>query len=198
MNTPDDANHRGDACVAPATHQRRRSIRLPRFDYTQQGAYFVTVCTRNRSCLFGEIVNGEMRLNDIGRVAHRMWEEIPTHFPQVGIDAWVVMPNHIHGVIVIAGPPVGATHASPLQRPAGPPKRSIGAIVGSYKSAVSKRINAMRGTPGASVWQRNYYEHIIRNESALNRIRQYIADNPARWSEDPENPARQSYKEKKA
>ena len=198
MNTPDDANYRGDACVAPATHQRRRSIRLPRFDYTQQGAYFVTVCTRNRSCLFGEIVNGEMRLNDIGRVAHRMWEEIPTHFPQVGIDAWVVMPNHIHGVIVIAGPPVEATHASPLQRPAGPPKRSIGAIVGSYKSAVSKRINAMRGTPGAPVWQRNYYDHIIRNEAALNRIRQYIADNPARWAEDPENPARQSHKEKKA
>ena len=95
-------------------------------------------------------------------------------------------------------PTIGATHASPLQRPAGPPKRSIGAIVGSYKSAVSKRINVLRGTPGAAVWQRNYYEHIIRNEAALNRIRQYIADNPARWAEDPENPARQSHKEKKA
>ena len=98
----------------------------------------------------------------------------------------------------IAPRDVGATHASPLQRPAGPSKRSIGAIVGSYKSAVSKRINALRGTPGVSVWQRNYYEHVIRNESTLNRIRQYIADTPARWVEDPENPARQSHKEKKA
>ena len=93
---------------------------------------------------------------------------------------------------------VGATHASPLHRPSGPPKRSIGAIVGSYKSAVSKRINTMRGTPGVSVWQRNYYEHVIRTESALNRIRHYITDNPARWSEDPENPIRQSHKEQKA
>ena len=198
MNTRDAILRRGDRPVAPTTH-RRRSLRLPRFDYTQQGAYFVTVCTRSRACVFGEIVNGEMQLNDSGRVAQRVWEEIPTHFLQVEIDAWVVMPNHVHGVLVITGPHVGATHASPLQRAgAGPPKRSIGAIVGSYKSAVSKRINAMRGTPGAAVWQRNYYEHVIRNEAALNRIRQYIVDNPARWAEDPENPARQSHKEKKA
>ena len=113
MNSRDDATRRGTACVAPATN-RRRSLRLPRFDYTQQGAYFVTIGPRNRSCLFGEIVNGEMRLSHIGRVAYRVWKEIPTHFPQVEIDALVVMPNHIHGVLVIAGPPVGATHASPL------------------------------------------------------------------------------------
>ena len=197
MNMRDDVLRRGDRPVAPTPH-RRRSLRLPRFDYTQQGAYFVTVCTRNRACLFGEILNGEMQLNDIGRVAHRTWEEISTHFPQVERDAWVVMPNHVHGIIVIVGPPAGATHASPLQRPSGPPKRSIGAIVGSYKSAVSKRINTMRGTPGVSVWQRNYYEHVIRTESALHRIRHYITDNPARWSEDPENPIRQSHKEQKA
>ena len=198
MNTRDDASRRGDACVAPATY-RRRSIRLPRFDYTQQGAYFVTMCTLNRDCLFGEIVNREMRLNDIGRVAQMMWEEIPTHFPQVETDAYVVMPNHVHGVIVIAGPNVGVSHASPLpQRPSGPPRRSIGAIVGSYKSAVSRRINQSRGTPGTSVWQRNYYEHVIRNDAALNRLRQYIAENPARWAEDPDNPARQSHKGEKA
>ena len=128
-----------------------------------------------------------MRLNDVGEVARSMWEEIPAHFAQVETDAWVVMPNHVHGVLVIAS--VGATHASPLQRPAGPRKRSVGAIVGSYKSAVSRRVNAMYRTPGASLWQRNYYEHVIRDEAALGRIRQYIADNPARWSEDPENPA---------
>ena len=113
MNTRTAILRRGDRSVAPTTH-RRRSLRLPRFDYTQQGAYFVTVCTRNRACVFGEIVNGEMQLNDSGRVAHRVWEEIPTHFLQVEIDAWVVMPNHVHGVLVITGPHVGATHASPL------------------------------------------------------------------------------------
>lgn len=95
--------------------RRRQPTRLPRFDYAQQGAYFVTLCTRSRACLFGDIVKGEMRLNDIGKVAHRLWEEIPTHFPQVETDAWVVMPNHVHGVMVIPDPHVGATHASPLR-----------------------------------------------------------------------------------
>ena len=175
------------------TH-RRQSTRLPRFDYTQQGAYFVTMCTRNRACLFGDIMNGEMRLNDIGRVAHRMWEEIPTHFPQVETNVWVVMPNHVHGVIVIADPHVGAAHASPLQRPSGPPKRSLGAIVGAYKSAVSRHVNQSGHPHGLPIWQRNYYDHVIRDNAALDRVRQYIADNPARWDEDPENPARQSRK----
>ena len=154
--------------------------------------------------MFGEIVNVEMRVNDIGRVAQLLWDEIPTHFPQVETDAWVVMPNHVHGVLVIAHnvgaahasvgaphPSVGATHASPLPPPSGPPKRSLGAIVGSYKSAVSKRINQSRRTPGTPVWQRNYYDHIIRDDADLNRIRQYIIDNPAKWSEDRDNPDRQ-------
>lgn len=93
--------------------RRRQSTRLPRFDYTRQGAYFVTLCTRNRACLFGDIVNGEMRLNDIGNLADGLWQEIPVHFPQVEIDAWIVMPNHVHGVIVIADPHVGATQRFP-------------------------------------------------------------------------------------
>ena len=182
----------------------RRSIRLRAFDYTQQGAYFVTVCTQNRACIFGEVVNGEMRMNDFGRAAQAVWEEIPTHFPQVETDAYVVMPNHVHGIIVIAHANVGATHdnvgltrvvgathASPL-RADGPAKRSLGAIVGSYKSAVSKRVNRTRRTPGAPVWQRNYYDHIIRSDDDLNRIRQYILDNPAKWSKDRENPQRQA------
>ena len=208
MNTRADATRRGDACVAPVTHQRRPT-RLPHFNYTEHGAYFVTICTRNRVCLFGEVVDGEIQLNNIGEVAHAMWEQIPTHFPQVETDAWVVMPNHVHGVIFIAGsdtavspkegattsvgmsPAVGATHASPLQRPSGPPKCSLGAIVGSYKSAVSRRVNELRRSRGAPVWQRNYYDHVIRDAAALNHIRQYIAENPARWAEDPENPERQ-------
>ena len=175
---------------------RRRSTRLPRFDYTRQGAYFVTLCTLHRACLFGDILNGEMQLNEIGKSAHRMWEEIPIHFPHVEIDASVIMPNHVHGVIVIPNAPVGATHASPL--PSGPPKRSLGAIIGAYKSAVSRHANRLglsSGSSGRSIWQRNYYDHVIRDDAALTRIRQYIADNPFRWAEDPENPARQLPKE---
>ena len=166
----------------PNKHHRC-SIRLKGFDYTREAAYFVTISTQNQACLFGEIVNEQMRLNDAGRVAQMVWKAIPDHFSQVEIDASVVMPNHIHGIIII----VGATHASP-PRQSGPPKGSLGAIVGSYKSAVSRRINQLHRTPGATVWQRNYYEHIIRNNTGLNRIRKYIADNPARWDEDTENP----------
>ncbi len=166
----------------PNKHHRR-SIRLKGFDYTREAAYFVTICIQNGTCLFGEIVNGQMRLNDAGRVAQMMWKAIPTHFPHVETDAWVVMPNHVHGIIIT----VGATHASP-PRQSGPPKGSLGAIVGSYKSAVSRQINQLHGTPGALVWQRNYYEHIIRNNTGLNRIRKYIAGNPAHWDEDMENP----------
>ena len=194
-------NRRDDTRGAPAMRWRRPT-RLPHFDYSQQGAYFVTICTRNRACLFGEVVDGEMQLNDVGEVAHAIWERIPTHVPLVETDAWVVMPNHVHGVIVIArsdtavspntrtSPTAGATHASPLPRPSGPPKRSLGAIVGSYKAAVSRRVNVLRRSRGAPIWQRNYYEHVIRDDTALNRIRQYIVENPARWAEDPENPAR--------
>ena len=126
-----------------------------------------------------------MRLNDIGKVAHRLWEEIPTHFPKVETDAWVVMPNHVHGVIIIADPRVGATHASPLQHPPGPRKRSLGTIVGAYKFAVSEHVNRSGHPSSLPIWQRNYYDHVIRDDVALDRIRQYIADNPARWAEDP-------------
>ena len=172
----------------PNKHDRR-SIRLKGFDYTREAAYFVTISTQNGTCLFGEIVNGQMRLNDAGRVAQMVWKTIPDHFSQVEIDASVVMPNHVHGIIIIVGAThAGARHASPLQRQSGPPKGSLGAIVGSYKSAVSRQINQLHRTSGAKVWQRNYYEHIIRNETALNRLRQYIADNPARWADDQENP----------
>ena len=177
---------------------RRRSTRLSRFDYARQGAYFVTLCTRNRACLFGDIQNGEMRLNEFGELANNMWSEIPTHCPHVEIDASVIMPNHLHGVIVIPHTHVGATHASPLT--SGPPKRSHGAIIGAYKSAVPKHANRLGllsdlGFSRRSIWQRNYYDHVIRDDASLALIRQYIADNPFRWPEDPENPARQSPKD---
>ena len=143
---------------------------------------------RGRPAPIGDITNGEMRLNDFGRLAKAAWEEIPLHFPDIELGTFVAMPNHIHGIIVIARPTPRATPASPLPIAPGPPKRSLGTIVGSYKSAVTKGINQSRGAAGAPVWQRNYYEHIIRDDADLNRIRQYTSDNAARWHEDPENP----------
>lgn len=179
--------------VKPAQAQHtRRSIRLKGHDYSQPGAYFVTVCTQDRACLFGEVTDGEMRLNPAGQLVESGWCAIPDHFPLARLDSFVVMPNHVHGIIVLSN--VRATHASPPRhpvlpgRPRGPQRHSIGAIVGSFKSAVTKNINASRGTPGAPVWQRNYYEHVVRDEGSLNRIRQYILDNPAQWAMDRDNP----------
>lgn len=174
--------------------RHRRSIRLQGYDYSQAGAYFVTMCAQDRGCLFGDIIDGKMALNDPGRIVERCWKDIPAHFRHVESDEFMVMPNHVHGIIVLMDSPVGATHASPLpmtgriQNPRGPRCRSLASIVGSFKSAVAKRINEMRDTPGASVWQRNYYEHIIRDDGSMNRIREYIANNPVQWELDRENP----------
>ena len=166
----------------------RRSIRLQGYDYRRNGAYFVTICAHNRVPLFGEIINGEMRLNEAGRIAQRLWNELSQHFSHVDTDAFVVMPNHVHGIIVIEDTHVGARHASPLHRSHKSPRAALGTIVGSYKSAVTKQVNRELGAPGIPVWQRNYYEHIIRNEASLHDIRNYIIHNPVQWSDDPENP----------
>ncbi len=189
----------------PYIHNRR-SIRLNGYDYTQTGAYFVTVCMQNHECLFGEITDGQMVLNDTGRIVNDCWNNIPVHFPHVELDEFIIMPNHVHGIFVIVGANVGATHvdvthidvmhvgathASPLQQtstPCGPKRHSVGAIVGSFKSAVTKRTNEIQNTPGAKLWQRNYYEHIIRDENNMNRIREYIMNNPLKWESDRENP----------
>ena len=178
---------------------RRKPLRLPGYDYAHPGAYFLTICSHRRLPLFGEAFEDRMRLNAFGQAVQACWAELPQHFPHVELDAFIVMPNHVHGVILIhdlgrqnAAPEnVGATHASPLpKRASGPRPRSLASIAGSLKSAATRRINQLRGTPGAPVWQRNYYEHIIRDEAALNRIRAYIQTNPQRWHFDVENPAR--------
>ena len=174
-----------NASYDPEKHHRR-SIRLRNYDYSRAGAYFITVCTDGRELLFGEVIDGEVELNELGRIAAEEWLKSARIRIEIELDAWVVMPNHVHGIVIITD---GRCRGDRLVAPSGPRPRSLGAMMAGFKSAVTKRINTMRGTPGASVWQRNYYEHVIRNESALDRIRQYIADNPARWSEDPENPA---------
>jgi REP element-mobilizing transposase RayT len=169
----------------------RRSIRLKGYDYSQAGAYFVTVCTQDRACLFGDVVDGAMRLNEVGQIVGACWRMIPGHFPNTELDGFVVMPNHVHGIIVITQRNlVRATHASPLQQPPrGLQCQSISAIIGSFKSAATKRIHALPRFANLPIWQRNYYEHIIRNEESLNHIRQYILDNPAWWAFDRDNPA---------
>ena len=141
--------------------------------------------------MFGRIIDGEMQPNDYGRVVQACWNAIPRHFSHVETDVFTVMPNHVHGIMILTNrPDVGATHASPLRKglPRGPIPHSLGAVVGSFKSAVTKRINVHRNAPGVPVWHRNYYEHIIRDDAEMHRVREYIAGNPARWLEDEENP----------
>ncbi|NJC89138.1 MAG: transposase [Desulfuromonas sp.] len=178
----------------PDVH-RRRSLRLSNYDYTATGAYFVTICAWQRECLFGEIVNEGMRLNDIGVIVQQSWINLPDHFPHVALDEFVVMPNHVHGIIVlkdncISVASVGAQHAAPLHVKSTPHVMpgSLGAVIRSFKSAVTKHINIHRNTPTHPVWQRNYYEHVIRNDNDLAMIREYIAANPAKWSDDENYP----------
>jgi len=168
--------------------RHRRSIRLKGYDYAQAGAYFVTVCSRSRECVFGESVEGEVRLNGAGRGVEEVWDALPKHYPGVEVDAFVVMPNHVHGIVVLPDR-VGAQHAAPLRRGLKVAPGSLSAIVRSFKSAVTKRINEAHGMPDTRVWQRNYYERVIRDEDELRGVRQYIADNPAQWALDEENPA---------
>jgi len=187
----------------PDKHHRR-SIRLRGYDYSQPGAYFITICTHDRDCLFGDVIDGVMDLTPYGRIVSDEWHRTEMVRPNVVLDAFVVMPNHVHGIIgivesndergdvshrgdvsqrrrgVLQYAPTPTTGPSGLQSPS----QTVGAIVRGFKGAVTKRINHHRGTPGVPVWQRGYYEHIIRNERALNRIRRYIIENPLHWPND--------------
>jgi putative transposase len=146
----------------------RKSPRLPGYDYATAGAYFVTVCTRDRACLFGTVLNDKMRPNEAGRVVVERWSAIPEHFSAIKLDAFVVMPNHLHGILWLSR----AGHAPPLPL-----------VVGSFKSATSRAV-------GQPVWQRSFYDRVIRNDSELSALRQYVADNPLKWAVDRQNPAR--------
>ncbi|TCO09257.1 transposase [Natronoflexus pectinivorans] len=182
----------------PQKHHRR-SIRLKGYDYSQAGLYFITICCQNRICRFGHIENGKMFLNDLGLVAYNEWAKLPERFPNFELDVFQIMPNHIHGIIVLNELPVGAGF-TPVQNrtitpaqyekenmaPARFPPR-VSDIVGAYKSLVSneclklfKRNNDMMG----KLWQRNYHEHIIRNEQSYMNISNYIINNPANWNSD--------------
>lgn len=186
----------------PEKHHRR-TIRLKGYDYSQAGAYFVTVCTQNRECLFGDIVSGEMQNNSAGEMIQRVWNELPVKYSDVAIDEFIVMPNHIHGIIVIEGNDCRGEVSSPALSSSGlttnpsiqkggdtPPLLvpTIGRIIAYLKYLSAKQINLFSNSTGTPLWQRNYYERIIRNENELNRIREYIINNPALWLEDENNP----------
>jgi REP element-mobilizing transposase RayT len=185
---------------------QRQSIRLKEYDYAQPGAYFVTVVSHQRQNFFGEIIDGEIILNQVGEIVEQTWVDIPKHFPNVNVDIFVIMPNHIHGIInIIERGPVGATHESPLPeslpkspKPEPPHKsttlkpRTLGVIVGLFKSTASKRIHSAGLINHHKIWQRNYYEHIIRDEDDHQQIADYIETNPLNWEYDHENLAMQN------
>ena len=237
-----------------ADKHHRRSIRLKGYDYSQAGAYFVTICVKERACLFGDVLDGEMRLNDVGQMVTHDWVELPERFPTVKIDEFVVMPNHLHGIIILTGhndetrtnnvgaplvgaqlpdvaqpragigertnnvvgaPLVGARLPDVAQPRAGIDERTnnvvgaplvgaqlpddampgttLGDVIGAFKSITTDHyINGVKqnGWPSfpGKLWQRNYYERIIRNDVDLNQIREYIITNPIRWKFNKENP----------
>jgi putative transposase len=185
-----------------STVPRRKQIRLKEYDYSRPGAYFVTICTQEKSNVFGDISGEEMRLNMVGHIAEQCWKEMPEHFGNIGLDQFVVMPNHVHGIIIIfddpitdgkqtvGDGPVGATSRRPntgAGRPRTYQKPTLGQMVAYFKYQSAKRINEIRGTPGTPFWQRGYYDHIIRDEQSLTRIRDYIVQNPWRWGKDKED-----------
>ncbi len=170
----------------------RRSIRLPDYDYSKPGTYFVTLCVRNRECLFGTVIDNKMVLNEAGQWVKKCWADIPVHFPFVRTDEFIIMPNHIHGILLLCDIHVGAKNLSPLQnftRKSGTSK-TIGSVIRGFKIGVTKWFR--KSLPHAFVWQRNYYDHIGRNEKELFRIRDYIRFNPINWDSDEENPLNKS------
>jgi len=189
----------------PKIHHRH-SIRLPGYDYSQACVCFVTICTQNRQMRFGNIVDGKMKLNDTGRIVQDIWHQIPVHFLAVTTDEFVVMPNHIHGIIITGSygnsPETGAKicsgsktervvslcpealHSSNDGQWDKNRVPTVGQIIGYFKYQSTKKINEIRHHGIQRIWQRNYYEHIVRDESDLNRICKYIQNNPLKWGMD--------------
>jgi putative transposase len=184
----------------PAIHNRH-SIRLPGYDYSQAGAYFITICTHNHECLFGDIFVGagsepapteraQMQLNEYGEIVKNTWEDLVNHVGNIELGEFVIMPNHIHGIIIIAGKvSIGSRFVGAGSEPAPTTttkhkQHALPEIVRQLKTFSARRINKKRGTPGMPVWQRNYYEHVIRNDKSYDEIACYINNNPMQWEMD--------------
>lgn len=181
---PDDAN--------------RRLLRLQGYDYSQAGEYFITVCVRDRAHLFGQVIDSRMRLSPVGEIARHAWRSLQEWFPYVILDCYALMPNHIHGVLLLMPEnqfrmePAngGRENKTPAERDStktGTPPKSLCSVIQAYKSAVTREYHQQFSGHG-QLWQRGYYDHVIRDERGLERIRDYVTWNPAQWELDKENP----------
>lgn len=160
--------------------QRQNSNRLKNYDYSQNGAYFITICTKNRECFLSDIAKNNVHPSPFGLVVSDVWKKLPTYYSEILLDSFVIMPNHVHGIILIDSVGAGL-------RPA---HVSLSEAIRTFKSMSSRQINKLRNNESSAVWQRGYYDRIVRDEAELNRIRMYIEQNPANWQTDEENPER--------
>lgn len=168
----------------------RKSTRLQLYDYSTPGYYFITICVQNHACLFGEILDGKMHQNELGTILNKEWRESLSSYPNIKADQWVVMPNHFHGLIQILDflprnkGYVNTGHLSVNERR----KMLIPKVIGKFKMHTSKSINQVFNQKGRSLWMRGYWDRVVRNEAELEKIRQYIVNNPLRWELDKLNP----------
>lgn len=204
--------------MSGSPRRNRKSPRKVGYDYSQSGLYFVTICTYKGELIFGDVIDGNIQLTEVGQIAFACWTTVPQHFENVTIDCFVVMPNHVHAIVVLHGQDVDNTkndekdkntphksvgralslqdHTTPNRRgvmkngrfyPAGVESGSLGAIVGSYKSAVTKIANSALDDPPSFLWQKGYHDHIIQDDKSFYTIRNYVLTNPARWDDDKFN-----------
>jgi len=170
----------------------RSTIRLQHFDYSTPGAYFVTICTYRKACLLGDVIDDRIHTNSLGAMVESTWREMSHAYPGIRTDSFVVMPNHVHGILfLMGGPPTVPTSGGQAWEPA--PTMRLPDVVHRFKSLTTTRYSVSSGREGVRpilrhLWQRNYYEHVIRSEESLHRIREYIENNPAAWAMDRENP----------
>ena len=171
----------------PERH-RRQSARKTGWDYTGSGRYFVTVCNFDRELIFGEVTNGAVSLTEIGRIVEQAWLEIAVANPRIELDAHIVMPNHVHGIVIV--PAIGWSHTTmdAVDRQSGPASGSLGAMIGRFKRVSTRRVNEMPNVGTSTLWHRGYHDRIIPDDEAFDRARAYIHNNPANWLRDPDNP----------
>jgi putative transposase len=172
-----------DMKYGPEKHHRW-SIRLKEYDYSRSGYYFVTICTHNHKFIFGHIENEGMRLNRYGEIIEECWRWLEMQYSYVSLGTFIIMPNHLHGIIIINNDDKrrGGSRTAPTKR------KPLGRLIGAFKTVSAKKINAIYKITNSTIWQRNYYEHVIRNENELNKICEYIVFNPLHWETDEENP----------
>ena len=182
--------------VYPAYKYHRKSIRLRNYDYSQNGNYFITICTYNREPLFGNIANGKMILTEYGEIVQKEWKKSEHIRKEIVLDEFIIMPNHFHAIVVIESsantvgirPFNDSSSADILSSRLNMGAQSLASVIVGFKASVTRKIHKLRQIPDEKVWQRNYYEHIVRNEDELHRIQEYIRMNVAQWHEDQYNP----------